>query len=226
MNIYFICSVRGADTRLQGLILQYAEKLERQGHTVRVPFRNTDQSDPIGINITQEHELKDILWAERIIIFWNPLSEGSWYDLAQVRMEQQFRKLEIIFFDPQSLIIDSQKPIQLSDPAKLPENQIPQAILIDHELELLRLRSITIEWTMDPTDLTRVNKICLWMLAQARIMAHHYPNFTIRISNIKDLRPTSQKSYTNVALCTHHGLIAPLTAEEFRNKLGHTELFD
>lgn len=211
-KIYVICSVRNGDPELQKRILNYAEKLEQQGHIVHVPFRNTNQDDPIGINITQEHELQDILWADKVIAFWNPLSEGSWYDLAQVRMEQQFRKLEIIFFDPQSLSADSQNPVQLQ------ENQIPRSPLAGSERNLLERESIIIEWLMDLNDVTRVYRPCLWTFAQARIMAHHDLGFSIEISNIARLKHTPHKSYTNVAICTHYGWTAPLTAEDFLRK--------
>lgn len=212
-KIYIICSVRNGDPELQKRILQRAQELEGRGYIVRVPFRNTDQKDPVGINITQEHELQDILWADRVIVFWNPLSEGSWYDLAQVRMEQCFRNLGIDFFDPKTM-------------ALLPCRQIPDSPLFYPEGDPPLRRALTLRWTMDPSDLTRVEKTCLWSLAQARIILHHFLahllNFKIEISNIAELKPTSIKSYTNVAICTHYGWTAPLTAEEFQRRFEAT----
>ncbi|MCX6741419.1 MAG: hypothetical protein NTY61_03425 [Candidatus Parcubacteria bacterium] len=209
-KIYIICSVRNGDPELQKRILQRAQELEGSGYLVRVPFRNTDQNDPVGINITQEHELQDILWADRVIAFWNPLSEGSWYDLAQVRMEQCFRNLGIDFFDPETM-------------ALLPYHRVPRSPLLRPERDLLSYRDLTLRWIMDPSDLTRVEKTCLWSLAQARIILHHstahrFPDFKIAISNIAELKPRPIKSYTNVAICTHYGWTAPLTADEFQHR--------
>ncbi len=60
------------------------------GHKVKVPFRDTDQDDEIGLRICEEHE-KDILYADEIHIFLYPkLSEGWLYDFAYAKMAKQF----------------------------------------------------------------------------------------------------------------------------------------
>ena len=72
------------------LILAYVQTLEHdQGSIVRVPFRDTDQSDELGLKIVQEHE-DDIIWADEIHVWWNPASEGSLFDFAQARMAKRF----------------------------------------------------------------------------------------------------------------------------------------
>lgn len=88
-NIHVICPVANLTENEERLILSHTEALEREGHTVRCPFRDTNQHDEIGLRIIAEHE-DDILWANEIHIWWNPTSKGSLWDLAQARMAQHF----------------------------------------------------------------------------------------------------------------------------------------
>ena len=76
-QIYIICPVRHLDKDLKERILVYATQLTSQGHSVRVPFRDVVQEDPIGIRITDEHEWDDILKANEFHIIWVADSEGS-----------------------------------------------------------------------------------------------------------------------------------------------------
>lgn len=63
--------------------------MEKQGHEVRLPYRDTNQIDEIGLRIVEDHE-EDIIWADEIHIWWNPNSIGSHWDFAQVRMAKRF----------------------------------------------------------------------------------------------------------------------------------------
>ncbi|MBI2047614.1 MAG: hypothetical protein HYT27_00595 [Parcubacteria group bacterium] len=88
-NIYMICSVRNATEEEKAKVLEYVEALEKDGHTVKCPFRDTKQDDETGMRIVEEHE-GDIIWADEIHIIWNPDSQGSLWDAAQTRMAMHF----------------------------------------------------------------------------------------------------------------------------------------
>lgn len=88
-KIYIICSVRKANKEEEGRALSYVEGLEKKGHEVRYPPRDTNQIDRIGLRIVEEHE-NDIIWADEIHIIWNPASIGSVWDVGQARMAKRF----------------------------------------------------------------------------------------------------------------------------------------
>lgn len=100
-KIYMICSVRNAPESEREKIIAYAEGLEREGHKVRCPIRDTNQDDELGLRIVEEHE-DDIIWADRIEILWNKKSEGSLWDAAQARMARRFmpeKKIVVVNLD-------------------------------------------------------------------------------------------------------------------------------
>ena len=55
MKIYIICPVRKISAEWRDGLLAYTHMLEKQGHTVHLPFRDTDQNDRTGFNICQNH---------------------------------------------------------------------------------------------------------------------------------------------------------------------------
>lgn len=55
MNIYIICQVWKISEEWQDGLLSYAHMLERQGHKVHLPFRDTEQIDETGFDICQDH---------------------------------------------------------------------------------------------------------------------------------------------------------------------------
>jgi hypothetical protein len=88
-KIYIICPVKKLTDPEKELILAYVAGLEKAGHEVRCPFRDTDQVDEIGLRIVEEHE-NDIIWADETHVWWNPTSVGSLWDAAQFRMAKCF----------------------------------------------------------------------------------------------------------------------------------------
>lgn len=88
-KIYIVCPVRKLTEPEKVIILEYVNQLEKDGHEVRCPFRDTDQIDEIGLRIVDDHE-KDIIWADEVRIWWNSTSEGSLWDFAQYRMAKRF----------------------------------------------------------------------------------------------------------------------------------------
>lgn len=89
MKIYIICPVRERTKEQERKINEYVEYLEREGHQVCLPYRDTDQNDEIGLRIVEEHE-RDIIWADEIHIWWSSNSRGSLFDFAQARMAKKF----------------------------------------------------------------------------------------------------------------------------------------
>lgn len=84
-----VCSVRKATEEEKKKILAYAKNLKEKGHEVRCPISDTNQVDELGLRIVEEHE-DDIIWADEVHIIWNPISEGSLWDVAQSRMARRF----------------------------------------------------------------------------------------------------------------------------------------
>jgi len=93
-KIFLISPVRLLKDTDKDKILKYAEKLEKKGYIVKLPFRDTNQNDEIGLRIVEEH-MEDIIWADEIHI-WLKIengkiaSEGSLFDSAQALMTKQF----------------------------------------------------------------------------------------------------------------------------------------
>ncbi len=77
---------------------------------MKVPFRDTDQNDEIGLRICEEHE-KDILRADEIHIFLYPkLSEGWLYDFACAKMAKQlFPEKKIVLVNINKVKITTKK---------------------------------------------------------------------------------------------------------------------
>ena len=108
-KIYIICPVRKLTKKEKAIILNYTNRLEKHGHKVRCPFRDTDQIDEIGLRIVEEHE-NDIIWADEVHIWWNSTSEGSLWDFAQYRMAKRFMpEKKIIVFNVKNIDITEGK---------------------------------------------------------------------------------------------------------------------
>jgi hypothetical protein len=88
-KIYIVCPVRKLNEPEKNLILKSVTDLEKAGNEVRCPFRDTNQVDEIGLRIVGDHE-DDIIWADEVLVWWNPTSEGSLWDAAQFRMAKRF----------------------------------------------------------------------------------------------------------------------------------------
>lgn len=85
MKIFFISPVRQATDEIKKWCEQYVENLEKQGHQVHWPIRDTDQNDVIGINICDTN-LKKILESDEIHVWYHKTSTGIHFDLGGVYM--------------------------------------------------------------------------------------------------------------------------------------------
>ncbi len=81
MTIYIISSVRNASEELKKKVEDYTQKLEELGHTVYLPFRDTNQEDKTGLNICLSNTYA-IFAADEIHVFYDPESLGSHFDLG------------------------------------------------------------------------------------------------------------------------------------------------
>jgi len=81
VNVFVICPVRDITEKEQVVIQQYIQELESKGHRVHYPPRDTNQNDPIGLNICKQNR-EAIAFADRIDIYWTSKSKGTLFDLG------------------------------------------------------------------------------------------------------------------------------------------------
>jgi len=81
MRIFLICPVRNADEKTKEFIKQYIEKLERQGHQVYYPARDTNQNDLVGDKICKAN-MRAIKNAHEVHWVWDGQSTGSLFDFG------------------------------------------------------------------------------------------------------------------------------------------------
>ncbi len=82
MRIFLICPVRNVTSEETEAINRYVTGLEeRCRHRVYWPARDTDQSDPIGLQICKVNR-NAIIAADEVHVWWNPASTGSLFDLG------------------------------------------------------------------------------------------------------------------------------------------------
>ena len=81
MRVYVICPVRHLSGEWRDGLLAYTHDLERQGHKVHLPFRDTEQNDKTGFNICQSHAMA-MFDADRVDVAYDGTSEGWLFDLG------------------------------------------------------------------------------------------------------------------------------------------------
>jgi hypothetical protein len=75
---FLICPVRGHDPSETAAIVA---ELEAKGWTVHWPPRDTDQDDPIGLQICAQNR-EAIREADRVFVVWDGQSQGCLFDLG------------------------------------------------------------------------------------------------------------------------------------------------
>ena len=88
-------------------IQNYIAKLESQGHNVHYPPRDTNQDDPIGLNICTENK-GGIRKSDEVHIYWNSASSGSKFDLGMTFMEE----IPIVLFNIDKIQITPHKSFE------------------------------------------------------------------------------------------------------------------
>ena len=82
MKIFLICPVREVTEEENNAIRNYISQLEKNGHSVYWPFRDTNQEDPIGLRICRDNR-GAIEEADEVHVWWNGKSTGSLFDLGE-----------------------------------------------------------------------------------------------------------------------------------------------
>lgn len=85
MKIFLISPVRMSTPENLKAVKRHVKKLEKQGHQVHWPIRDTDQNDPIGIKICDTN-LKKIEEADEIHIWYLKESSGIHFDIGGLYM--------------------------------------------------------------------------------------------------------------------------------------------
>ncbi len=78
MRITIICSVRSGTPQE---VYDYAEKMERAGHKVYLPPRDTPQDDATGLDICLRM-CQQIRLADEVHIFYDSASQGIHFDMG------------------------------------------------------------------------------------------------------------------------------------------------
>jgi len=78
--IFIICSVRGANDDYRTKLETYVSSLEKEGHIIHLPHRDTNQAKR-GIDICNENQLA-IYNADEVHIFYNSESQGTHFDMG------------------------------------------------------------------------------------------------------------------------------------------------
>ena len=80
MFIFIICTVRNASNDYRLKLENYVNLLEKNGHIVHLPHRDTNQSAS-GIDICTGN-MNAIKQADEVHIFYNPESLGTHFDMG------------------------------------------------------------------------------------------------------------------------------------------------
>lgn len=78
---FLIHPFREADEELTERIEKYVETLEKQGHGIYYPRRDTNQVDPIGLRICTDNMIA-IIPKKKVRIWWDKNSKGSHFDFG------------------------------------------------------------------------------------------------------------------------------------------------
>jgi nucleoside 2-deoxyribosyltransferase len=114
MRVFIICTVRNASAEYRERLENYVADLERDGHLVHLPHRNTDQTQT-GINICDQNR-KAIQNADEIHIFYNPESQGTHFDMGvSFALNRKIKVVESVPLTPgksyQNMLVEWEKSV-------------------------------------------------------------------------------------------------------------------
>jgi len=104
MKIFLICPVRMVGETERKKIENYVASLEKSGHRVHWPERDTNQNDGIGLRICRDNRAA-IKEADEIHIWWNEKSQGSLFDFGMAFAQEK----KIILANPNDVLSTTQK---------------------------------------------------------------------------------------------------------------------
>ena len=82
MRVYVICPVRRISDNQRADVLAHVSMLEDKGHIVFVPFRDNVAETPENGLLVCRNNRAALEEAEAILVFWDPMSAGSIFDLG------------------------------------------------------------------------------------------------------------------------------------------------
>jgi len=80
-KIFLICPVRNADPKTQEFLAKYVRRVERLGHKIHYPARDTNQVDSIGLRICTDNR-GAIRNSDEVHILFDPTSQGTLFDIG------------------------------------------------------------------------------------------------------------------------------------------------
>lgn len=80
MKIFIICTVRSATKEYVENLENYVLNLEKEGHNVYAPHRDTNQN-ALGYDICKQN-MQGIIDADEVHIFYNSKSQGTHFDMG------------------------------------------------------------------------------------------------------------------------------------------------
>lgn len=99
MRIMLLSPTREASGYWKDGMKAYVDLLEKQGHVVHYPLRDTPQNDRTGLNICKAN-LKAIQQADEIHIAWDGKSQGVLFDLGMAFALGKIIKPVVGYFPP------------------------------------------------------------------------------------------------------------------------------
>jgi len=91
-KVFLICPVKDVTPEQRTFLDNYVAELESNGYKVHYPHRDTDQSDPIGLEIctTNMNAIKN---ADEVHIYWTNKTRGGVFDFGMAFMAGKPLKL-------------------------------------------------------------------------------------------------------------------------------------
>ncbi|MBN2052859.1 hypothetical protein JW756_05120 [Candidatus Woesearchaeota archaeon] len=99
LDYYLICPVRNIANEVKKRIDGIVETIEAKGEQVHYPPRDVNQDDPVGLRICSEHSIAMKNIRKKVIMWYDPASHGSMFDVGMLFMEE--KPLEIL--NPESI---------------------------------------------------------------------------------------------------------------------------
>ena len=178
-KIFIIGPVRDIGSELMNRIGDYVKKLEKNGCEVHWPARDTDQNDPIGLQICLTNGSK-IFESDEIHIWFDPSSKGSLFDRAML--------CSFLFHgSKKKIVIINQTDFSPTELFDLESE-------IDRARNILSNEIINLEFIPDdPGSLFTFGLFFGW----TKILGLEKK---LVVTNLEKLQPTPKKSFVNVIL--------------------------
>lgn len=111
MKIFLISPVANAEPKTQKRIKAYVKSIEKAGHHIHWPFRDTKQDDETGGFEICRKNFSEILDAEEVHIWYDETSGGSKFDMGGVFMLVAMlkEKKKIVIVNDGEVVDDTKK---------------------------------------------------------------------------------------------------------------------